>query len=203
MNALASLFRRFRRKKSPPLTTNRSWVHVVNVVVTATFQEELDLPRIASLFPQSSYRPEKFPGLVFKQKQPKMAFLLFHSGKMICTGAKSVRHANAAIQHLIRKGRSRGVQWRQRSVSSISNMVASGYVGGRVRLEQATFHLRRALYDPEQFSGIIYRLDQPQVVLLLFASGRFVCTGAKRESDLHEAMRMLQNQLTRHSLIDA
>jgi transcription initiation factor TFIID TATA-box-binding protein len=138
---------------------------------------------------------------VLKQKHPKSACLLFHSGKMVCTGTKSVQQAHATIRKITRKIQLRGVILQRDRVISINNMVASGFVGGRIHLEQAAMHLRRALYDPEQFSGIIYRMNDPQVVILIFASGRVVCTGAKREPDIHEAITILTNQLNRHSLI--
>jgi transcription initiation factor TFIID TATA-box-binding protein len=200
---LSQLVRFFRRQKPQSQTKNTAWTHIENVVASTTLHEEIDLPRIANLFPNSSYRPGTFPGLVLKQKQPKMTWLLFRSGKMVCTGTKSIQQAHAAIHQIIRRFQLQGVIQQKDVVISINNMVASGYVGGRIRLEQAAFRLRRALYDPEQFSGIIYRMNDPQVVMLIFASGRLICTGAKRESDIHEAITMLMKQLKRHSLIDS
>jgi len=52
------------------------------------------------------------------------------------------------------------------------------------------------MYEPEQFPGLIYRMNQPKVVLLLFASGKFVCTGARKEEQVHEAVNNLHKQLT-------
>lgn len=34
-------------------------------------------------------------------------------------------------------------------------------------------------YEPELFPGLIYRMKQPKIVLLIFVSGKIVLTGAK------------------------
>jgi transcription initiation factor TFIID TATA-box-binding protein len=57
------------------------------------------------------------------------------------------------------------------------------------------------MYEPEQFPGVIYRMDDPKVVILLFASGKLVCTGAKKESEVHRAITKLQDTLEEKTLI--
>ena len=37
-------------------------------------------------------------------------------------------------------------------------------------------------YEPELFPGLIYRMKQPKIVLLIFVSGKIVLTGAKVSS---------------------
>jgi hypothetical protein len=51
------------------------------------------------------------------------------------------------------------------------------------------------MYEPEQFPGLIYRMDDPKAVILLFASGKLVCTGAKKESDIFQAVTKLKRSL--------
>ncbi|MFQ5758547.1 MAG: TATA box-binding protein, partial [Candidatus Bathyarchaeia archaeon] len=74
-------------------------------------------------------------------------------------------------------------------------------LGGNIDLERATFELGRTMYEPEQFPGLIYRMDEPKVVILLFASGNLVCTGAKREEDVFEAVEKLHKILEDKDLI--
>jgi transcription initiation factor TFIID TATA-box-binding protein len=57
------------------------------------------------------------------------------------------------------------------------------------------------MYEPEQFPGLIYRMDVPKVVILLFASGKLVCTGAKQEEDVYEAVSKLHQKLEDEELI--
>jgi len=83
----------------------------------------------------------------------------------------------------------------------IVNIVASASLGGRVGLEESAYSLGRTMYEPEQFPGLIYRMDEPKVVILLFASGRLVCAGARKEEDVHEAVSKLHKKLEEEKLI--
>jgi len=83
----------------------------------------------------------------------------------------------------------------------IQNIVASASLGGMIDLEQAAFELGKTMYEPEQFPGLIYRMDDPKVVVLLFASGKLVCTGAKREQDVYQAVEKLHQELEEKGLI--
>jgi transcription initiation factor TFIID TATA-box-binding protein len=80
-------------------------------------------------------------------------------------------------------------------------MVASASLGGRVDLELAVSALRKTTYEPEQFPGLIYRMDEPKVVILIFASGNLVCTGAKKEQDVYDAVNKLHERLEELNLI--
>jgi transcription initiation factor TFIID TATA-box-binding protein len=83
----------------------------------------------------------------------------------------------------------------------IQNIVASASLGGMIDLEKSAYELGRTMYEPEQFPGLIYRMDEPKVVILLFASGKLVCTGAKREPDVYEAVNGLHERLEKEELI--
>jgi transcription initiation factor TFIID TATA-box-binding protein len=83
----------------------------------------------------------------------------------------------------------------------IQNIVASVSLGGKVDLEQAVGKLVKTMYEPEQFPGLIYRMDEPRVVILIFASGNLVCTGAKKEQDVYDAVQKLHASLEEQNLI--
>ncbi len=83
----------------------------------------------------------------------------------------------------------------------IQNIVASGVLGGLIDLEKAAYTLGHAMYEPEQFPGLIYRMETPKVVILLFASGKLVCTGAKKEQDVGDAVEKLHATLEETGLI--
>ena len=57
------------------------------------------------------------------------------------------------------------------------------------------------MYEPEQFPGLIYRMETPKVVILLFASGKLVCTGGKKEEDIFIAIERLHGLLEETNLI--
>jgi transcription initiation factor TFIID TATA-box-binding protein len=151
--------------------------------------------------PGVEYRPEQFPGLVFRLKRPKTATLIFNSGKMVCTGAKSEKEARRAVMRVIKELKKSGIIIIGKPELKIVNMVASASLGGIIDLEKAAYTLRKTMYEPEQFPGLIYRMDEPKVVILLFASGKLVCTGARKEEDVYEAVSKLHKTLEEEELI--
>ncbi len=51
------------------------------------------------------------------------------------------------------------------------------------------------MYEPEQFPGLMYRMEEPRAVVLVFGSGKLVCTGAKRETDVYRAIEKIRQKL--------
>ena len=176
-------------------------VTIQNVVASVTLRQSIDLDSIVRLFPETEYRPEQFPGLVFRLRNPKTATLIFRSGKMVCTGSKSERQARKAVATIMDELRRKGIVIAGKPDIQIQNIVASGGLGGSIDLEKTTYSLKKTMYEPEQFPGLIYRLDEPKVVMLLFASGNFVCTGARNEEEVQRAVAKLQETLERNELI--
>jgi transcription initiation factor TFIID TATA-box-binding protein len=179
----------------------KATVNIENVVASATLKQRVDLNAVVKGYPGVEYRPEQFPGLVFRLKRPKTATLIFNSGKMVCTGAKSEKEARRAVMRVIKELKKSGIIIISKPELKIQNIVASASLSGIIDLEKAAFVLGRTMYEPEQFPGLIYRMDEPKVVILLFASGKLVCTGAKREQDVYEAVNKLHERLEKEELI--
>ena len=176
-------------------------IKIQNVVAAATLNQKVDLNAIVKGYPGVEYRPEQFPGLVFKLKRPKTATLIFSSGKMVCTGAKSEKESRRAVMTVVKELKKGGIIIISKPVFKVVNMVASVSLGGRVDLELAVGALRKTMYEPEQFPGLIYRMEEPKVVILIFASGNLVCTGAKKEQDVYDAVHKLHESLEEQNLI--
>ena len=176
-------------------------VKIENVVASATLNQKIDLKAVVKSFPGVEYRPEQFPGLVFRLKKPKTATLIFNSGKMVCTGAKSEKEARGAVMKVIRELKKNGIVIISKPELKIQNIVASANLGGMIDLEKSAFTLGKTMYEPEQFPGLIYRMAVPKVVILLFASGKLVCTGAKQEEDVYRAVEKLHKRLEAEELI--
>lgn len=172
------------------------------MVASASLNQRFDLDSIVRLFQGVEYRPEQFPGLVFRLKTPKTATLIFSSGKMVCTGAKSERQARTAVMKVVSQLKNRGIVIVGKPTIQIQNIVASGDLHGIIELEKTTYSLTKTMYEPEQFPGLIYRMDDPKVVMLLFTSGKLVCTGAKKTEDVHRAVATLQKTLEEKQLIN-
>ena len=176
-------------------------INIENVVASATLNQKVDLNAVVKGYPGVEYRPEQFPGLVFRLKRPKTATLIFNSGKMVCTGAKSEKEARRAVMKVVKELKKGGIIIISKPDLKIQNIVASASLGGMIDLEKAAFTLGKTMYEPEQFPGLIYRMDVPKVVILLFASGKLVCTGAKQEQDVFTAVEKLHVLLEEKKLI--
>jgi transcription initiation factor TFIID TATA-box-binding protein len=153
------------------------------------------------VFKNVEYRPKQFPGLVFRLKRPKTATLVFGSGKMVCTGAKSEKQARSAVMKVVRELKTNGIIILGKPKIVIQNMVASANLYGKIDLETMADVLDNVMYEPEQFPGAIYRMTEPKVVLLVFASGKLVITGAKREDQVYEAVEKIRATLTDYDLL--
>jgi len=176
-------------------------VSVENVVAAATLNQRVDLNAVVKGYPGVEYRPEQFPGLVFRLRRPKTATLIFGSGKMVCTGAKSEKEARRAVLTVVKELKKGGIIIISKPELRVVNIVASASLGGKVDLEKAVSTLGKAMYEPEQFPGLIYRMDEPKVVILVFASGNLVCTGARKEQDVYDAVHKLHRILEEQQLI--
>ena len=176
-------------------------ISIENVVSSATVDQKMDLNNITKKFPDVEYHPDQFPGLVFRLKSPKTATLIFTSGKMVCTGAKSEQMSKNAVKIVVEKLRKGGIKVKKNAIVTIQNIVASINLGGKIHLEQAARTLPRSMYEPEQFPGLIHRMLDPKTVILIFASGKLVCTGAKKEEDVYRSVNNLHAVLEEKELM--
>jgi transcription initiation factor TFIID TATA-box-binding protein len=175
-------------------------INIQNVVASASLDQKIDLLAIMKVFRNVEYRPKQFPGLVFRLKKPKTATLIFSSGKMVCTGAKSEKMARSAVNKVVRELKNNGILILNKPKIEIQNMVASANLHRKIDLETAADLLENVMYEPEQFPGLIYRMSVPKTVLLLFASGKLVCTGAKSEEMVHESVNKVHEILDDYDL---
>ena len=179
-------------------------VKIENVVASATLKHGIDLRSVARAFPKMKYHPNQFPGFVFRLKKPRTAILIFSSGKMVCTGAKSAGEARRALRNVIRRLKNGGIVILGKLSTKIQNVVASANLGGTidlVRLYESPRYDERIMYEPEQFPALIYRMKEPNAVVLLFSTGKLVCTGAKREKDVYQAVDRIRQKLEKDECI--
>jgi len=178
-------------------------VQIQNVVASASFEQKIDLLTIASTFRNIEYRPNVFPGLVFRLKRPKTAILIFKTGKMVCTGAKSEKEAIRAVRKVARELRKGGITVSGKPEIQITNIVASANLGGYIDLDALASQRMggRIIFEPEQFPALIYRWENPKVVFLVFSTGKVVCVGAKRDVEVHEAIKRFRRRLEEGSFM--
>jgi len=183
------------------LRKREALTRIENIVASASLNQVIDLSSIVRVFPQIEYRPGLFPGLVFRLKKPKTATLIFKTGRMVCTEAKSEKDSKRALNKVVEELRNHRIPISNMPSIKIQNIVASVILGGAVDLENVASKLKRVMYEPEQFPGAIYRMEDPNVVFLIFSTGKLVCVGAKRESVVYEAVKKLQGILEENKLV--
>ena len=175
-------------------------VKVENIVASTAFADKLDLDVIIQSVEGAEYEPEQFPGLVYKLSNPKTATLLFKSGKANCTGAKSIEDVRKTVGIIVEMLRKLDVDVYKNPKIVVQNIVAVADLGGELNLTETAMGLglENIEYEPEQFPGMVYRIKEPKVAMLLFSSGKIVCTGAKKVEDVLIAAEKLSKEL--HSL---
>jgi transcription initiation factor TFIID TATA-box-binding protein len=146
---------------------------------------------MAATLSNTEYNPEQFPGLVIRIRDPKTSALIFSSGKVVCTGARSMDKVEESIEKIIKSLKRIGIEVKIKPKISIQNIVASGSVGMDLNLNVLAMKLDNTEYEPEQFPGLVYKLDEAKATFLLFSNGKIVCTGTKSEGEVHEALDML------------
>ncbi|MCQ2052560.1 MAG: TATA-box-binding protein [archaeon] len=170
---------------------------IENVVASTSLGQELDLNAIEDALEGAEYNPQQFPGLVYRLKDPKTATLLFRSGKVVCTGAKNLAEVKVAISKVKEDLKKANIEIQIEPKIEVQNIVASSDLEQEINLNTVaiTLGLEKVEYEPEQFPGLVYRLDSPKVVVLLFGSGKMVCTGAKVPEDVDRAVKKIAAEL--------
>ncbi len=169
-------------------------IKVVNIVVSTSFEHDIPLEKMAATLSNTEYNPEQFPGLVIRIKEPKTSALIFSSGKIVCTGARSMEKVEESIKKIIKSLEKINIKITIKPEIKIQNIVASGSIGMDLNLNTLAMKLENTEYEPEQFPGLVYKLVEsrvPKATFLLFSNGKIVCTGTKSEKEVHAALDKL------------
>ncbi len=168
---------------------------VQNIVATTSLEKEVSLTKLARVQPNTEYNPDTFPGLVLRIKKPKSAVLVFNSGNLVCTGTKSIGQVREVIQQVIKQLKKIGVNVTIKPKINVQNIVASGSINLKLNLNLLSLELENTEYEPEQFPGLVYKLDEPPATFLLFSNGKLVCTGTKDKSQLDDSIKQLNKNV--------
>jgi transcription initiation factor TFIID TATA-box-binding protein len=168
-------------------------VRIVNIVVNTSLKHDIPLEKMAATLPNTEYNPEQFPGLVIRIKEPKTSALIFSSGNVVCTGARTLHEVDEAIKKIIKALEKINIKITIKPEITIQNIVASGSIGMMLNLNVLAMRLNNIEYEPEQFPGLVYKLMSQEVkaTFLLFSNGKIVCTGTKSEAEVHKALDKL------------
>lgn len=169
-------------------------VKIVNIVVSTSLEKDVPLEKMAATLPNTEYNPEQFPGLVLRIKDPKTSALVFSSGKVVCTGARTLAEVERSIQSIIRSLKKLNIYVTVKPEITVQNIVASGSIGMDLNLNILGVKLPNTEYEPEQFPGLVHKLKGTNATFLLFSNGKIVCTGTKTEQEVHDATdKLIEN----------
>ncbi len=181
-----------KKSKSSVVETNtEKSLQIVNIVVSSSLEHTIPLEKMAATLSNTEYNPEQFPGLVIRIKEPKTSALIFSSGKIVCTGARSLQKVEESIQKIIESLQKIGIKITIKPKITVQNMVASGSIGMALNLNSLAMKLPNTEYEPEQFPGLVYKLIEAKATFLLFSNGKVVCTGTKSEAEAIQALDKL------------
>jgi transcription initiation factor TFIID TATA-box-binding protein len=181
----------------------RDTVEIVNVVASTGIGQDINLNQATLALEGADYNPKRFPGLVYRTKDPKTAALIFRSGKIVCTGAKSIDDVYRGLENVFQSLRNIGIDVKGTPEIKVQNIVASADLHAALNLNAIAIGLglENIEYEPEQFPGLVYRLSDPKVVVLLFGSGKLVITGGRKPEDAVKAVDQIVKQLKSLSLM--
>ncbi len=169
---------------------------VENIVASISLKTQIPLKKLSKL-PNAQYNPEQFPGLVFRLPDMHVTFLIFGSGKLVCTGGRSKEDIMNAMSKLLKELRKIGVNVRSPWKVDIQNIVASGNLNRSLDLNKIAYGIEETEYNPEQFPGLVYKLRNSKITFLLFGTGKIVCTGAKNISEIETAIKILLSSINK------
>lgn len=178
---------------------NKKDMKVVNIVVSTSLEHDIPLEKMAATLSNTEYNPEQFPGLVIRIKEPKTTALIFSSGNVVCTGAKTMEEVDRSIKKIIKTLEKINIKIKIEPKINVQNIVASGNVGMDLNLNVLAMKLPNTEYEPEQFPGLVYKLGGKEgcdrATFLLFSNGKIVCTGTKSEDEVEAACKKLIENL--------
>ncbi|MBU0530768.1 MAG: TATA-box-binding protein, partial [Nanoarchaeota archaeon] len=174
---------------------NEFYLKIENVVAFTSLGKDIPLLDVANKLKDAEYSPESFPGVVYRISDPRAATLIFSSGKIVCTGAKSIDKAKIAMHKVVDDIRNLKIKLPTKFDIKIENIVASTQIRAKYNLEEIAFALDNVEYEPEQFPGLVFRISEPRVAFLLFGSGKIICTGARSIKDIHSALAKFKDNM--------
>jgi len=173
-------------------------IKIENIVASGSIAEAIDLDILSTKIENCDLNVKRFPGAVYRITDPKMAFLIFNSGKVVITGVKNDADLARGLEILIQKVKEAEIICLEHPTVAVTNIVCSYDMGRNINLNRVvmSLSLETIEYEPEQFPGLVYRIHDPKIVALLFSSGKIILTGGKIMDDIERGVVILEQKLS-------
>ena len=175
---------------------------IVNIVSMVNLGIQLNLKSITLQCPNSEYNPKRINAVVMRINNPKAAALIFNTGMLICLGTKDEEISKQAAKKFAKNIKRLGYQDVKFKKFTLINIVATcdlkfnidltklseklGFINNKIQSENGTNILKYS-YEPEIFRGLILHMNNPEITLLIFNSGKINFVGAKMKEDIFTA----------------
>jgi transcription initiation factor TFIID TATA-box-binding protein len=171
---------------------------IENIVASGIVADSIDLVDVSSKIKNCELNTKRFPGAVFRLENPRIASLIFSSGKVVLTGIRDTKALKDGVKILVQSLQEAGVNTFPQPRVAITNIVCSYDIGKYINLNKVviTLNLENIEYEPEQFPGLVYRISDPKIVALLFSSGKIILTGGKNLEDVKRGLDVLEKRLS-------
>ena len=173
-------------------------IQVENIVATTHLANRFDIQHLASLIKDCKYDPNEFSGLALNFRHPKTAALIFPSGRVVCTGAKNMDQLEDLINRAIDQIEKAGSKIPEEPEVEIQNIIATSSINKTLNLGAVAKSkiIENMKFNPEKFPGLVIKMENPRAVVLLFSSGKIVCTGTKNFEDASLAINSIKEKLS-------
>ncbi|WP_457559526.1 TATA-box-binding protein [Candidatus Harpocratesius sp.] len=183
-------------------TPNKLILRIENIVATINLHCPINLTILAEKF-KDIEKKENFPGVITKFSKPKATLLIFSSGKIVVTGVRLEKHIPIIMEKTLKKLSLAGITLTSEPDIRIENMVGRADFQTKINLDLSSLMLERAIYEPEVFPGLIYKIPEPnKICFLIFSSGKVICTGANNLATIQSSLKKLAIQLKKNDLFN-
>jgi len=170
---------------------------IENIVASGVVADSIDLVEFSHNVGNCELNKKRFPGAVYRIPDPKIACLIFSSGKIVMTGIRNKKALADGLAIVIESLKKVGVKPLKDPRVAITNMVCSYNLGKYININKlsVTLNLENIEYEPEQFPGLVYRIKDPKIVVLIFSSGKIILTGGRNLEDVKKGLDFLEEKL--------
>ena len=170
---------------------------IENIVASGVIADSIDLVALSEKVENCELNKKRFPGAVYRIADPKIAALIFSTGKIVLTGIRNDKALADGLAIVIKSLKVAGIKPLKEPKIAVTNMVCSYNLGTRINLNKIVIALNveNIEYEPEQFPGLVYRIKEPKLVVLLFSSGKIILTGGRNLEDVRKGLGVLEQKL--------
>jgi transcription initiation factor TFIID TATA-box-binding protein len=156
-------------------------VQVENIVVSFSVAADLDLPTLATVLPDAHYEPDEVPAIVLQFSHPHSMAALCSTGQVMLTGPKTFEEVDEVMKMILDRLNVVGVETVDEPEICVQNVTASADLHQELPLKECARFLQIEKYSLREFPGLVYQMEDPNTVILLFDSGKIVCNGPRLE----------------------